>query len=58
MGSERQTERQWAVFCNEEEGYSFRVSRWTDREKAEDVLTSLLEDGERCMYLAPDRDAS
>ncbi|MDP9484502.1 MAG: hypothetical protein M3Q49_01700 [Actinomycetota bacterium] len=47
------TRRRWAVFDSSEPGFQQRISRWMKREEAEDVLTSLSEVGESCVFLAP-----
>jgi hypothetical protein len=47
------TRRRWAVFESYEEGFQQQISRWMEREEAEDILTSLLEGGESCVFLAP-----
>lgn len=41
----------WALFSNEEQGYSTRISAWMDRQEAEDALTGLHENGEPWVYL-------
>ncbi len=50
------TRRRWAVFESPEPGFQQQISRWMEREEAEDALTSLLEDGETCVFLAPQHD--
>ncbi len=50
------TRRRWAVFEGYEEGFQQQISRWMEREEAEDVLSSLLEGGENCVFVAPQDD--
>ena len=50
------TRRPWAVFESSELGFQQHISRWMDREEAEDVLTSLLEVGEACVFVASQGD--
>lgn len=45
--------QRWAVFESYEEGFQQQISRWMSRQEAEDVLTSLLEGGESCVFVAP-----
>ncbi len=44
----------WAVFESNEGGVQYRISGWMRREQAEDALTSLLEDGEADVFIAPE----
>lgn len=50
-GEDNRRERLWAIFCNEEEGYSNQVSDWMPKENARTALTTLQEDGEMTLFL-------
>lgn len=45
------TRKLWALFSNEEQGYSTCISAWMGRREAEDALTGLHENGESWVYL-------
>lgn len=51
-GEDDRCERLWAVFSNDEEGYTHQITAWKPKEEAENALTALYEGGETDLFLA------